>query len=146
MCPRHVPVHLQGEFAVPLQDMERNNIISRSQSHGQPQLCWFGRKMTTHWMFWLQRSGFPLWTWLADQVQCLGHVISAEGVAIDPAKMEAVHAWPEPINVREVRGFVGLASYYCRFVPGFAELARLLHKLTEKGVPFKWTHECQNAF
>lgn len=82
----------------------------------------------------------------ADQVQYLGHVIFAEGVTVDPAKTEAVHAWPEPVNVREVRSFVGLASYYRRFVPGFAELARPLHKPTEKGVPFKWTPACQAAF
>ncbi|KAG9282328.1 hypothetical protein AMEX_G970, partial [Astyanax mexicanus] len=126
MCPRRVPVHLQGEVAVHLQDMEKNNIISRSQSPWAAPVVLVRKK--------------------DDQVQYLGHIISAEGVAVDPAKTEAVQAWPEPVNVREVRSFVGLASYYRRFVSGFAELARPLHKLTKKGVSFKWTQECQTAF
>lgn len=51
-----------------------------------------------------------------------------------------------PKNQTEVRSFVGLASYYRRFVKGFAEIARPLHQLTEKGRRFKWTEECQSAF
>ena len=52
----------------------------------------------------------------------------------DPAKVEAVRQWPVPKNQTEVRSFVGLASYYRRFVKGFAETARPLHQLTEKGI------------
>lgn len=80
------------------------------------------------------------------QVQYLGHIISTRGVEADPAKVEAVRQWPAPKSQTEVKSFVGLASYYRRFVKGFAEIARPLHQLTEKGRRFKWTEECQSAF
>lgn len=83
---------------------------------------------------------------LSPQVQYLGHIISARGVEADPAKVEAVRQWPVPKNQTEVKSFVGLASYYRRFVKGFAEIARPLHQLTEKGRRFRWSDECQTAF
>ena len=58
----------------------------------------------------------------ASQVQYLGHIISCKGVKADPEKVEAVRQWPVPKNQTEVRSFVGLASYYRRFVKGFASL------------------------
>lgn len=79
-------------------------------------------------------------------MQYLGHIISAEGVRADPAKVQAVKDWPAPTNQTEVRSFVGLASYYRRFIKGFAELARPLHQLTEKGRRYKWSEACQLAF
>ncbi|KAG1941111.1 interleukin-1 receptor accessory protein-like 1-A [Pimephales promelas] len=82
----------------------------------------------------------------ASQVRYLGHVISAEGIRADPAKIDVVRQWPVPKNQTEVRSFVGLASYYRRFIEGFAEIARPLHRLTEKGRKFKWGDECQRAF
>lgn len=82
----------------------------------------------------------------AKEVQYLGHIISAKGVKADPSKVEAVRQWPVPKNQTEVRSFVGLASYYRRFIRGFAEIARPLHQLTEKGRRFKWTEVCQTAF
>lgn len=82
----------------------------------------------------------------STQVCYLGHVISTEGVKADPAKVEAVRGWPAPRNQTEVRSFLGLASYYRRFVKGFAEIARPLHQLTEEGKKFSWGEECQQAF
>lgn len=82
----------------------------------------------------------------ATQVRYLGHVISADGIRADPDKIDAVRQWPVPKNQTEVRSFVGLASYYRRFIEGFAEIARPLHRLTEKGRKFKWDGECQRAF
>lgn len=82
----------------------------------------------------------------ATQVQYLGHVISADGVGVDPAKVQCVREWPVPKTQTEVRSFVGLASYYRRFVEGFAAVAQPLHQLTEKGRRFKWTEPCQQAF
>ena len=82
----------------------------------------------------------------STQVQYLGHVISAEGVMPDPAKVQSVKEWPAPTNQTEVKSFIGLASYYRRFIKGFADIARPLHQLAEKGRRFRWNEECQCAF
>lgn len=64
-----------------------------------------------------------------SKVTYLGHVISADCVSTDPKKIEAVAQWPQPTSVSELRSFLGFASYYCRFVEGFAKLAAPLHRL-----------------
>src|SRR6266536_1123451 len=83
---------------------------------------------------------------LQKQVKFLGHVISEEGVATDEAKVELVKTWPQPRRVRDVRSFLGLCSYYRRFVKDFAKVAEPLHKLTRKSQPFYWDISCQEAF
>ncbi|THD19534.1 KRAB-A domain-containing protein [Fasciola hepatica] len=83
---------------------------------------------------------------LRARVQHLGHVISREGVHTDPEKVKQIQQWPTPSNLDEVRSFMGLASYYRRFVRSFAIVAAPLHRLTEKKSQFRWTEECNNAF
>ena len=82
------------------------------------------------------------------EVEYLGHVVSQGGVAADPKKVEAVQAYPAPTNLKSLRSFLGLASYYRRFIPNFSSVARPLHihVLTLKNVQFDWTMECQKAF
>ena len=80
------------------------------------------------------------------QIRFLGHIVSAEGVSPDPEKVKAVRDWPVPRNLYEVRAFVALASYYRRHIKGFADLARPLHELTQKGRPFVWSEKQQLAF
>ena len=83
--------------------------------------------------------------WL-DSVSFLGHVVSKDGVMVDPSKIEAVKNWVRPTNVTEVRSFVGLASYYRRFVKGFSSVASQLTNLTKQSVPFVWSDECEESF
>ena len=82
----------------------------------------------------------------AKEVEYLGHIISEQGVSTDPKKIEAIKTWTEPTSVRELRSFLGLCSYYRRFIQGFATVAKPLTKLTHKNVKVVWTKECQEAF
>ena len=83
---------------------------------------------------------------IRKEVDYLGHIITTEGLKPNPAQTAAVANFPVPTNLKEVRQFVGLASYYRRFIRGFAKIAHSLHALTKKGVTFEWTEECQEAF
>ena len=98
----------------------------------------------------LRNAGLKLhsskYSFCCKQVSFLGHVVSQDGVATDSAKTSRVANWLEPTFTSEVRQFLGLSSYYRRFVIFFATLAKRLHKLTEKNKEFKWTLDCQTAF
>ena len=76
----------------------------------------------------------------------LGHVISESGIATDPKKIGSVKNWPTPKTLKDLRSFLGLCSYYRRYVFQFSTIAKPLHKLTEKVETFSWTQECDNAF
>ena len=80
------------------------------------------------------------------KVAYLGHVVSEQGVSTDPAKVRAVSEWPVPTNITELRSFLGLCTYYRRFVKNFAELAAPLHRLTQKGQRYEWNASCEEAF
>lgn len=81
-----------------------------------------------------------------SQVTFLGHVVSASGVQPDPKNIDKVRDWPTPENPTEVRAFLGLCSYYRRFIHQFAKISQPLHALTQKGKPFSWTDVEQKAF
>ncbi|XP_042624230.1 uncharacterized protein cuzd1.1 [Cyprinus carpio] len=88
---------------------------------------------------------------LRPEVKFLGHQISSEGIKVDNEKVKALDTWPVPRNVREVRQVLGFMSYYRRFVPRFAQIAKPLHALVSGGkrsktsVTFTWTQDCQTA-
>ena len=66
----------------------------------------------------------------------LGHILTAEGVAVDPGKVEAVSNWQQPTNVSEIRSFLGLAGYYRRFIEGFSKIAQPMTELLKKEKKF----------
>ncbi|KAL0418873.1 UNVERIFIED_CONTAM: Retrovirus-related Pol polyprotein from transposon.6 [Sesamum radiatum] len=83
--------------------------------------------------------------WLKS-VAFLGHIISEEGIIVDPRKVEAIGVWPRPMNVVEVRSFLGVASYNRKFVEGFSKIAMPLTRLTQKIVKFEWDSACEGSF
>ncbi|XP_074351383.1 uncharacterized protein LOC141690484 [Apium graveolens] len=83
--------------------------------------------------------------WL-QEVQFLGHIVSNEGIKVDPAKIEAITNWERPRTPTEVRSFLGLAGYYRRFVQNFSRIATPLTKLTRKNEKFIWNDKCEKSF
>ena len=82
----------------------------------------------------------------ARKIHYLGHVVSKEGIFPDPDKISAVFEYPTPQNVKEVKTFLGLSSYYRKFIEGYPAISTPLYKLCKKGVPFRWSSQCQVAF
>jgi hypothetical protein len=80
------------------------------------------------------------------KVSYLGHVFSGKGMEPETQKVEAIISWPTPTDLSKVRKFLGLASYYRRYIPGFSDIAEPLSALTRKGASFNWTPECTTAF
>ena len=84
--------------------------------------------------FWLKEVGF------------LGHVISGEGIAVDPAKVETMTKWEAPTTVGEIRSFLGLAGYYWRFIENSSKIVKPMTELLKKDTKFIWTEECEASF
>ena len=84
--------------------------------------------------FWLREMSF------------LGHIVSEEGIRVDPRKLEVIIEWKPPRNVIEVRSFLGLVGYYKRFVKGFSMTAAPMTRLLQKNVRFEWSEKCQANF
>ena len=80
------------------------------------------------------------------QVTFLGHVISKEGIQVDPDKIEVMAGWEPPRNVTEIRSFLRLAGYYRRFVKGFSTIAMPLTHLLRKNMKYEWSAACQKSF
>ena len=98
----------------------------------------------------LQQAGLRLKAkkclFIQEAVPYLGHIVTPDGVKPDPAKADKVKNYPTPSDVSQVRQFLGLASYYRRFVPEFARIASPLHALLKKDAVFNWSSECEDAF
>ena len=80
------------------------------------------------------------------EVRYLGHIVSPSGVTTDPEKLEAVKSWPRPNDKHQLRSFLVLCTYYKRFISGFADIAKLLTRLTEEKRIFEWSTETETAF
>nr|XP_032813814.1 LOW QUALITY PROTEIN: uncharacterized protein LOC116944364 [Petromyzon marinus] len=116
----------------------------------------FSRSLSEHWsrlreVFQRLRAAHlklkPRKCYLAQrEVGYLGHRVNEAGVRTNPEKVRAVVEWPRPRNLTEIRSFLGLATYYRRFVKGFSEIALPLTQLTSPKNPYQWTEACQTAF
>ena len=117
-------------------------VYSKSaEEHGQHLRVVLG-KLRKHQLY----AKFSKCEFWLKQVDFLGHVISAEGVAMDPIKVEAVLNWTQPKNVSEIRSFLGLAGYYRRFIEDFSRIARPMTQLLKKDKKFEWSDACETSF
>ena len=83
--------------------------------------------------------------WL-EKVAFLSHVLTVDGVAVDPSKIEVVTKWKQPQNVIDIRSFLGLDGYYRRFIENFSKIAKLMTGLLQKNTPFVWNEACEQSF
>jgi hypothetical protein len=81
-----------------------------------------------------------------ERIHYLGHIISKDGIVVDPEKIEAIREWSAPRNVTEVRSFMGLDGYYRRFITGFSKIAHPITSLQRKGKQFHWIEGCEECF
>jgi hypothetical protein len=81
-----------------------------------------------------------------EEGKLLGHIISKDGIRIDPDRIQAILQMPHPRNVKELQGFLGKINFLRRFIPNLAELIRLLNNMLKKDSKVKWTVEAKQAF
>ena len=81
-----------------------------------------------------------------SKVPFLGHILSKDGIFVDPSKVQEVMDWKAPTSVLEVQSFLGLAGYYRHFIPDFSKIAKPMTRLLQKDEKFNWTPECEAAF
>jgi hypothetical protein len=83
--------------------------------------------------------------WL-EEIQFLGHVLSAKGIAVDPSKVKDILEWKPPATVHQVRSFLGLAGYYRRFIPNFSKIVEPITGLLKNDTKFDGSSKCNEAF
>jgi hypothetical protein len=81
-----------------------------------------------------------------ESMELLGVVVNSKGFEMEDKKVTTVKGWPVPKNLRQLKGFIGFCNFYRRFIKGFSIIARPLHELDKKGVPWKWEDKQQRAF
>ena len=135
-----IVLHVLGHFAVAYLD----DILVFSESmeeHLQHLETIFSRLRQHELRLKLKKCSF-----LNVETQYLVFIIDTNGIRPDPKKVEAIRSLPVPTCVREVRSFIGMSSYYRRFIPNFSEIAEPIIALTKKHAHYKWTHVHQKAF
>jgi len=116
-------------------------IYSKSwEDHLYHLTCVFDILRTNHLFVRMDKCSFG-----QQRVNYLGHFIEQNGVAVDPAKIQAMLAWPRPSNIKALRGFLGLTGYYRKFIQHYGTIARPLTQLLKKDA-FGWNEEASDSF
>ncbi|KAE8988259.1 hypothetical protein PR001_g21804 [Phytophthora rubi] len=84
--------------------------------------------------------------WGRDQVAFLGHIVTPTGILPNPEKVNAVMNIARPHDLHTVRAFLGLTSYFRRYIPGYAAISAPIERLKVKGMDFTWNADCKAAF
>lgn len=81
-----------------------------------------------------------------SQVSYLGYLIGADGIRMDPKKLDTITSWPEPRSVKDIQSFLGFTNFYRRFIDHYADIALPLNRLTRKDTPFEFDDACRTSF
>jgi hypothetical protein len=117
-------------------------IYSKSEEEHAQHLWLILQRLRDHQLY----AKFSKCAFWLKEVPFLGHVISAEGIAVDPSKIQEVLDWKSPKSVTQICSFLRLAGYYCRFIPNFSKITKPMAQLLEKEANFKWSPQCKEAF
>jgi hypothetical protein len=117
-------------------------IYSRSMEEHEEHLWIVLQRLRDHQLY----AKFSKCEFWIKEVPFLGHVVSPEGIAMDPSKVTEVLEWKPPTMVFEVRSFFGLASYYRWFIPNFSKILKPITELLKKGNKYLWSEACDEAF
>jgi hypothetical protein len=117
-------------------------VYSRNEEEHEGHLRLVLHKLRDHKLY-AKLSKCEFWL---KQVAFLGHVISKEGISVDPIKVQDVLSWKAPMSVGDIRSFLRLAGYYRRFIEGFSKISMPMTELLEKDKQFEWTPACESSF
>jgi hypothetical protein len=117
-------------------------VYSKSYLEHEQHLRQVLMTLREHWLY-AKLSKCEFWL---KEVIFLGHIISTEGISVDPRKFEAVLKWKRPTNISEIHSFLELAGCYRRFIEGFSTIAIPMTWLTQKETKWEWTQECEESF
>ncbi|WVZ76600.1 LOW QUALITY PROTEIN: hypothetical protein U9M48_024565 [Paspalum notatum var. saurae] len=117
-------------------------IYSKTEAEYEEHLSLVFQRLREHKLY----AKFNKCEFWIDEVRFLGHVVSKGGIAVDPSKVSTVTNWKVPEIPKEVRGFLGLAGYYRRFIENFSKIAKPMTFLLEKDAEFRWTDAQQATF
>jgi hypothetical protein len=116
--------------------------FSKSKKEHEEHLCIILQQLHDHQLY----AKFSKCEFWLSEVQFLDHVISSEGIFVDPGKVQEVLDWKPPMIVHQVHRFLGLVGYYHRFILNFSKISKPISDLLMKEENFIWNAECDGAF
>jgi hypothetical protein len=115
-------------------------------SKNEKEHAWHLRIVLTHLREHQLYAKFSKCAFWLEEIQFLGHVLSAKEIAVDPSKVKDILEWKPPTTVHQVRSFLRLAGYYRRFIPDFSKLVKRITSLLKNDTMFNWSSRCNEAF
>ena len=117
-------------------------VYSKTEAEHEEHLCIVLSRLREHKLY----AKFSKCAFWLNKITFLGHVLSADGIEVDPKKVQEVLDWKVPKTVTEVRSFLGLAGYYLRFIKDFSRISKPMTKLLQKNAKFAWGPKFDHAF